>query len=72
MKYRLQFNPGEFVYKPQIFTDAIKILVTINIGIYLLPSISSKEDVFFRLFGLVPSAFISDWMLEPLCLEIPL
>ncbi len=63
MKYRLQFNPGEFVYKPQIFTDAIKILVTINIGIYLLQSISSKEDVFFRLFGLVPSAFISDWML---------
>ena len=27
MKYRLQFNPGEIAYKPQIFTDAIKILV---------------------------------------------
>ena len=23
MKYRLQFNPGEATYKPQLFTDAI-------------------------------------------------
>ena len=63
MKYRLQFNPGELAYKPQIFTDAIKILVSINFGIYILQSISGKEDVFFKLFGLVPSGFISDLML---------
>ena len=63
MKYRLQFNPGELAYKPQIFTDAIKILVSINFAIYVLQSISGKEDVFFRLFGLVPSTFISDLML---------
>ena len=46
MKYRLQFNPGELTYKPQIFTDAIKILVSINFSIYVLQSISGKEDVF--------------------------
>ena len=63
MKYRLQFNPGELAYKPQIFTDAIKILVSINFGIYILQSISGKEDSFFKLFGLVPSSFISDLML---------
>ena len=63
MKYRLQFNPSEITYKPQVFTDAIKILVSINFGIYLLQSISGKEDLFFRLFGLVPSTFISDLML---------
>ena len=63
MKYRLQFNPGELAYKRQVFTDAIKILVSINFGIYILQSISGKEDVFFRLFGLVPSTFISDLML---------
>ena len=63
MKYRLQFNPGELAYKPQILTDAIKVLVSVNFGIYLLQSISGKEDVFFKLFGLVPSAFISDFML---------
>ena len=34
MKYRLQFNPGEVAYKPQLFTDAIKILVSVNFGIY--------------------------------------
>ena len=63
MKYRLQFNPSEITYKPQVFTDAIKILVSINFGIYLLQSISGKEDLFFRLFGLVPSTFISELML---------
>ena len=63
MKYRLQFNHGELAYKPQIFSDAIKILVSINFSIYVLQSISGKEDVFFRLFGLVPSTFISDLML---------
>ena len=63
MKYRLQFNPGELAYKPQIFTDASKILVSINFSIYVLQSISGKEDVFFRLFGLVPSTFVSDLML---------
>ena len=63
MKYRLQFNPGEVSYKPQLFTDAIKILVSVNFGIYILQSVSGKEDVFFRLFGLVPSTFISDLML---------
>ena len=63
MKYRLQFNPGELAYKRQVFTDAIKILVSINFGIYILQSISGKEDILFKLFGLVPSAFISDLML---------
>ena len=63
MKYRLQFNPAEAAYKPQLFTDAIKILVSVNFGIYILQSVSGKEDVFFRLFGLVPSTFISDLML---------
>ena len=63
MKYRLQFNPGQVAYKPHLFTDAIKILVSVNFGIYILQSVSGKEDIFFRLFGLVPTSFISDFML---------
>ena len=63
MKYRLQFNPAEVAYKPQLFTDAIKILVSVNFCIYILQSVSGKEDVFFRLFGMVPSTFVSDLML---------
>ena len=63
MKYRLQFNPAEVGYKPQLFTDAIKILVSVNFGIYLLQSLSGKEEAIFSLFGLVPATFISDLML---------
>ena len=63
MKYRLQFNPGEYSYKPRLFTDAIKIIVSVNFAIYILQSFSGKEDVFFKLFGLVPSSFISSLMI---------
>jgi len=63
MKYRLQLNPGEYSYKPRLFTDAIKIIVSVNFSIYILQSFSGKEDVFFRLFGLVPSSLISSLML---------
>ena len=63
MKYRLQFNQGEAAYKPQIFTEAIKILISINFVIYVLQSLAGKEDIFFRLFGLVPNVFISELML---------
>ncbi len=67
MKYRLQFNPGEVAYKPQLFTDAIKILISANLIVYIFQSLAGKEDIFFRLFGLVPNAFISELMLwQPL------
>ena len=60
MKYRLQFNPGEATYKPQLFTDAIKILISINFIIYVFQSLAGKEDIFFRLFGLVPNTFFTE------------
>ena len=63
MKYRLQFTPGEAAYKPQLFTDAIKILISINFIVYVFQSLAGKEDIFFRLFGLVPNTFISELML---------
>tara|TARA_Y100000748_G_scaffold21986_1_gene16796 strand:- start:2408 stop:3253 length:846 start_codon:yes stop_codon:yes gene_type:complete len=63
MKYRLQFNPAEATYKPQLLTDAIKILISVNFVIYLLQSVSGKEDALFRLFGLVPNTFLSELML---------
>jgi len=63
MKYKLQFNPGEVLYRPQIFSGAIKILVSINFGIYLLQSLSGQEEIFFKLFGIVPKSFLSEMML---------
>ena len=63
MKYRLQFNPGEVAYKPQLFTDAIRILISINFIVYVFQSLAGKEDIFFRLFGLVPTSFITELML---------
>ena len=54
MKYQFQSNPGQFSYKPSLFTDAIKTLISINFGIFILQSISSSEMMFFSNFGLVP------------------
>ena len=63
MKYQFQSNPGEFSYKPTLFTDAIKILVSINFGIFLLQTISGAESLFFPLFGLVPKLIWSEMRL---------
>ena len=54
MKYQFQSNPGQLSYKPSIFTDAIKVLISVNFAIFILQSISTSEIMFFSNFGLVP------------------
>ena len=63
MKYQFQSNPGNFTYRPALFTSAIKILVSINIGIFLLQTLSRVENLFFPLFGLVPKLVWSEAMI---------
>lgn len=55
MRYQFQSNFSRRGYLgPRLFTDAIKLLVSINLGIFLLQTISGQERVLFQLFGLVP------------------
>ena len=54
MKYQFQSNPGQLSYKPSLFTDAIKVLISVNFTVFILQSISSSEIIFFSNFGLVP------------------
>ena len=63
MRFQFQSDPGQFSYKPALFTDAIKILVSINFGIFLLQTIARTEGMFFPLFGLVPKLVWSEFML---------
>ena len=62
MKYQFQSNPGEFSYKPTLFTNAIKVIISVNFGIFVLQSLSQSEALFFPLFGLVPKLVWSDRM----------
>ena len=48
MKYQFQSNPGEFSYRPTLFPNAIKILVSVNFGIFLLQEISKSQKLFFE------------------------
>ena len=63
MRYQFQSNRGEFSYRSSFFTDAIKILVSVNFGIFLLQSLSGAERMFFELFGLVPKQIWSEFMI---------
>ncbi len=63
MKYQFQSNPGEFSYRPTLFTNAIKILVSVNFGIFVLQTIANAEGLFFPLFGLVPKMVWSELMI---------
>ena len=62
MKYQFQSNPGEFSYKLTLFTNAIKVIISVNFGIFVLQSLSQSEALFFPLFGLVPKLVWSDRM----------
>ena len=67
MRYQFQSNPGNFSTKPSLFPDAIKVLVSINFGIFILQTISKAEGLFFPLFGLVPKLVWSEFMIwQPL------
>ena len=63
MRYQFQSNPGNFSSRPSLFPDAIKILVSINFGIFILQTISKAENLFFPLFGLVPKLVWSNFMI---------
>jgi len=63
MRFQFQSDPGQFSYKPALFTDAIRILVSVNFGIFLLQTIARTEGMFFPLFGLVPKLVWSEFML---------
>jgi membrane associated rhomboid family serine protease len=63
MRFQFQSDPGQFSYKPALFTDAIKILISVNFGIFLLQTIARTEGLFFPLFGLVPKLVWSEFML---------
>ena len=63
MKYQFQSNPGEVSYKPTLFTNAIKVLVSVNFGIFVLQTLSNAEGLFFPLFGLVPRMVWSELMI---------
>jgi len=67
MKYQFQSTQGSFNYNSNLFTEAIKLLVSINFIIFILQTISSSESLFFPLFGLVPKLVWSKFMLwQPL------
>ena len=63
MRFQFQSDPGQFSYKPVLFTDAIKILVSVNFGIFLLQTVARTEGLFFPLFGLVPKMVWSEFMI---------
>ena len=63
MRFQFQSDPGQFSYKPALFTDAIKFLVSVNFGIFLLQTVARTEGLFFPLFGLVPKLVWSEFMI---------
>ena len=52
-QYQSSFSRGNY-FGPRLFTDAIKLLVSINVVIFVLQTISGQERILFQLFGIVP------------------
>ena len=52
MRYQFQSEQGNLSFKPKFFTEAIKILIWINVGLFLLKLISQSQIDLARIFGL--------------------
>ena len=52
MRYQFQSHQTQFTWNPRKFTDAIKVLIIINIGAYLLQIITVSQIDMVRIFGL--------------------
>jgi len=53
-------------FNSSLFTDGIKLLISINFLIFLLQSISNQERILFQLFGIVPTnTFFSFMIWQP-------
>ena len=52
MRYQFQSQQTQFTWNPRSFTDAIKALIIINVGMYLLQIITSSQIDMVRVFGL--------------------
>ena len=55
MRYQLQSPQTQFTWNPRSITGAIKVLVIINIAMYLLQTISSSQIDLINIFGLSTS-----------------
>ncbi|MBL7013173.1 MAG: rhomboid family intramembrane serine protease [Candidatus Marinimicrobia bacterium] len=63
MRYQFQSPSGGLSFRPKIFTDAIKLLVTVNFIIFFFQTMSGQSRMFFQLFGLVPKSVWSQFMI---------
>ena len=52
MRYQFQSEQGNTSFKPKIFTEAIKVLIWINVGLFALKFISQSQIDLARIFGL--------------------
>lgn len=52
MRYQFQAHQTQFTWNPRTVTNAIKILVIINVGMYLLQIITESQLDMIRIFGL--------------------
>ena len=54
MKYQFQSDQGQFSWKPRYYTDAIKVLIGLNLLLYVFKSISYGEVDLVKILGLSP------------------
>lgn len=52
MRYQFQSHQTQFTWNPRRFSDAIKVLIIINVGMYLLQIITGSQERMIEIFGL--------------------
>jgi len=52
MQYQFQSEQGNIPFRPQIFTEAIKVLISVNAVVFLIRIIAKNQIDLAQIFGL--------------------
>ena len=67
MRYQFQSEQGNIAFKPQYFTDAIKVLIIANVAMFLFRYLALSQFDLAEIFGLSPGDGHSFGSLLPIC-----
>ncbi len=54
MRYQFQSEYGNIPFRPKLFTDAIKTLIAVNLGLWALSTLGENQFDLSVVFGLSP------------------
>jgi len=58
-----QYSSRRFRQNPLLLPNGVKLLLIINVAVFILMELSGQKNIFFQMFGLIPHAVLQEYKL---------